>query len=317
MKRSILSLILFILFTAATGQVTDIDGNRYRTVKIGDQEWMAENLRVTRFRNGDPVSYIRSLDAWTHSDLSKRSGYCAYRNDTVLAKTYGFLYNHYAVVDSRNIAPEGWRVATWKDWLELKNHVKSSMNVTYRRNEFEPLAKRFRAQYNSGDFGAEQGIKVIQQFNDSLAQTGSEEHHGLYYNAYAYAGGLNFFGTATTNLGVISALLSKEPTQWDTISAPSYVYKMHWYEGGFRNIPATGTDLFGFNGLPAGIRSEMNFYGLKHLTAWWLTDQGLNGTGLSIRFQLGGLFGISKEEWEAVATNRTWGLPIRCVKVKK
>ena len=100
-----------------TGTVTDIDGNTYRTIKIGDQWWMAENLRVTHYRNGDAIPKVTGNSEWT--DLSS-GAYCAYDNDESNAETYGYLYNWYAVDDSRNIAPEGWRVPTDEDWKQLE-----------------------------------------------------------------------------------------------------------------------------------------------------------------------------------------------------
>ena len=97
--------------TAGT-PVTDIDGNVYKTVIIGTQEWMAENLKVTRYRNGDTIPNVTDT-TW----LSLQSGaYCWYNNDTndtaAYKTTYGALYNWYAVSDSRNIAPIGWHVAS-------------------------------------------------------------------------------------------------------------------------------------------------------------------------------------------------------------
>jgi len=86
--------------------VKDIDGNEYKTVKIGNQEWMAENLKVTKYRNGESIS-----DCWV------------YDNDENNAITYGRLYSWAAVVDSRNIAPLGWHVPTDEEWTELEMYM--------------------------------------------------------------------------------------------------------------------------------------------------------------------------------------------------
>jgi uncharacterized protein (TIGR02145 family) len=97
-------------------KLTDIDRNVYQTVKIGDQVWMAENLRVTHYRNGDAIPNVKD-EEW--SDL--RSGaYCAYENDETTAVTYGYLYNWSAVNDSRNIAPAVWHVPTDEEWKTLE-----------------------------------------------------------------------------------------------------------------------------------------------------------------------------------------------------
>ena len=97
--------------------VTDIDGNIYQTATIGSQVWMKENLKVTHYRNGDPIPNVVELGAW--ADLST-GAYCNYDNDTAIATVYGRLYNWYVIDDSRNIAPEGWHVATEAEWQQLE-----------------------------------------------------------------------------------------------------------------------------------------------------------------------------------------------------
>src|SRR5262245_17288159 len=78
--------------------VTDIDGHVYHTIKIGNQLWMAENLRVTRYRNGDPIPHIPDTTAWR---ICTTGAYCNYNNDPSYANTHGRLYNWYAINDSR------------------------------------------------------------------------------------------------------------------------------------------------------------------------------------------------------------------------
>jgi len=107
--------ILFVI-RKKSNEVTDIDGNIYKTVKIGSQVWMAENLKVTKYRNGDPISNVRDNNVWFFTT----EACCWYSNDETLNKaTYGALYNWYAVADSRNIAPIGWHVASDDEWKTL------------------------------------------------------------------------------------------------------------------------------------------------------------------------------------------------------
>ncbi|MFZ4402316.1 MAG: fibrobacter succinogenes major paralogous domain-containing protein, partial [Bacteroidales bacterium] len=87
------------------GTVTDIDGNVYKTIVIGSKTWMAENLRVTHYRNGDPI--INGNTNWGGADTGK---YCEYNNNPINSLTYGKLYNWYAVDDIRGLAPTGWSV---------------------------------------------------------------------------------------------------------------------------------------------------------------------------------------------------------------
>lgn len=104
----------------STDTVTDFDGNVYKTIKIGDQLWMAENLKVTHYRNGDAIP--NWIDSSTWGDLAA-GAYCDFDNDTSNVAVYGRLYNWFAVDDSRKIAPEGWRVPTDADWKELEMHL--------------------------------------------------------------------------------------------------------------------------------------------------------------------------------------------------
>lgn len=96
--------------------VIDIDGNVYRTVQIGTQVWMADNLKVTHYRNGDPISNVTDNSTWHNLIIG---AYCNYDNDLNKASTFGRLYNWYAVSDTRNIAPEGWHVPNDSDWQTL------------------------------------------------------------------------------------------------------------------------------------------------------------------------------------------------------
>ncbi len=100
--------------------LVDIDGNIYQIVKIGNQWWMAENLKVTHYRNGDAIPNVTAVSTW--STLST-GAYCNYNNDTTNVATYGRLYNWFAVDDSRNIAPAGWHVPTDDEWKELEMHL--------------------------------------------------------------------------------------------------------------------------------------------------------------------------------------------------
>jgi uncharacterized protein (TIGR02145 family) len=95
--------------------VTDIDGNVYNTVKIGDQLWMAENLKVTRYNDGTAVPYLTEKSTWA---ANRTGGYCWYNNN----EAWGALYNWYAV-NSGLLAPDGWHVATHNDWTILADFL--------------------------------------------------------------------------------------------------------------------------------------------------------------------------------------------------
>jgi uncharacterized protein (TIGR02145 family) len=97
---------------------SDIDGNVYYSVTIGNQEWMKENLKVTRYRDGTPIPYISDNKEWTSLTTG---GFCWYNNNRANSDSaLGALYNWYAVIDPRNLCPEGWHVATDADWKTLE-----------------------------------------------------------------------------------------------------------------------------------------------------------------------------------------------------
>jgi uncharacterized protein (TIGR02145 family) len=99
------------------GSVTDIDGNTYATIEIGTQLWMAENLRTTRYRNGDPIPNVKGDDQWT----GLRTGAWAhYENDPKYEVPYGNVYNWYTVKDPRKVCPAGWHVPTDGEWQQME-----------------------------------------------------------------------------------------------------------------------------------------------------------------------------------------------------
>ncbi|MBN2411533.1 fibrobacter succinogenes major paralogous domain-containing protein [candidate division KSB1 bacterium] len=102
------------------GTMTDIDGNVYKTVKIGKQLWMAENLKVTRYRNGDAIPEVTDDLKWINLT---NGAYCHYNNNSNNTVNYGALYNWFAVNDSRKIAPKGWHVPSDAEWQRLVNFL--------------------------------------------------------------------------------------------------------------------------------------------------------------------------------------------------
>lgn len=100
--------------TAAT--VADSEGNTYKTVRIGNRVWMAENLRATRFRTGEPIALVKEDERWMYQSAAAR---CIYENDSARVMAYGYLYNWFAVNDARGICPLGWHVPTDAEWTQL------------------------------------------------------------------------------------------------------------------------------------------------------------------------------------------------------
>lgn len=109
-------------FTTVESTVTDIDGNIYHTVTIGTQVWMVENLRTTKYRNGNLIGTTSPATKDINSESTPKYQW-PYGGLVANVATYGRLYTGYAVSDSRNIAPTGWHVATDAEWTALSDYL--------------------------------------------------------------------------------------------------------------------------------------------------------------------------------------------------
>jgi uncharacterized protein (TIGR02145 family) len=117
-------------------QMTDIDGNQYPAVQLGNLIWMAENLKVSHYSNGDPIITDLSYFQWSNTNQGAYSVYPSYfimypwfyHGEGVLDKLGG-LYNWYAVVDERGLCPTGWRVPTDDDWKYLEGYADSGFGI--------------------------------------------------------------------------------------------------------------------------------------------------------------------------------------------
>lgn len=123
--------------TCIVNQLTppDGDGNVYKTIKIGNQIWMSENLRTTKFRDGTPLDNTTSVDdaTWSSANGSTTKYWAFVNNNSGNTSTYGLLYNLYAVRDSTvsgannvNLCPSGWRVPTDSDFSTLNSFLSSN-----------------------------------------------------------------------------------------------------------------------------------------------------------------------------------------------
>jgi len=119
-----------IYFTCGTSTVSDIDGNSYNTVSIGSQCWLKENLKVSKYNDGTLIGDSTN-STWGTALIGARTGY----DVTVVPTsdyvgTFGYLYNWYAVNDSRKLCPAGWHVPTDSDWNKLAKSIDSGADTT-------------------------------------------------------------------------------------------------------------------------------------------------------------------------------------------
>ena len=117
------------LFIPGPG-LKDVDGNIYSTVVIGSQIWMKENLKVTKFSNGDSILHVSSANIWSNLNVKSTPAWTYYLNDESNNNLYGKLYNGYVVYDLRNVCPVGWKVPSSTDFEILTNYI----DTTYMFN---------------------------------------------------------------------------------------------------------------------------------------------------------------------------------------
>ncbi|MFN5323430.1 MAG: FISUMP domain-containing protein [Bacteroidota bacterium] len=107
--------------------IIDVDGNAYSTIQIGSQVWMQENLRTSRYNNGDLIETGLTYAQWQNTTSGAWS---YYRDSTPCNLPYGKLYNWHAISDSRGVCPTNWHVPTNADWNELVNFLDPISDTT-------------------------------------------------------------------------------------------------------------------------------------------------------------------------------------------
>lgn len=113
--------------------ISDIDGNEYTTVQIGERIWMTENLRTVRYSDGNPIPYVETMEEWMALGTDARA-YCYYENGDMAFETYGALYTWGAAMngaesssevpsDVQGVCPSGWHLPSDAEWKELEMHL--------------------------------------------------------------------------------------------------------------------------------------------------------------------------------------------------
>lgn len=106
--------------------VSDTEGNSYKTVKIGNQVWMAENLKSTRYNDGTEIPLIKGEDEWSHL---AEGAYCWYNDEVTLYKdTYGALYNGFAIASGK-VCPVGWHIPEVQELKDLREFLGDSLKA--------------------------------------------------------------------------------------------------------------------------------------------------------------------------------------------
>jgi uncharacterized protein (TIGR02145 family) len=154
--------------------IKDVDGNVYTTVTIGKQVWVVENLKVTRYSNGDLIGTTTPATLDITGESTPKYQWAYDGNESNVA-TYGRLYTWYAATDSRNICPTGWHVPSLKEWLTLRDTLGGDAVAGGKLKEKGTnhwLSPNTGATNETGFTALPGGLKVLGQF-DGIGLSGN------------------------------------------------------------------------------------------------------------------------------------------------
>lgn len=216
--KTLTTFIIFLMGVSGIfGQeiVTDIDGNHYNTVQIGDQVWFKENLQVTRYNNGDQIMEMLNPEYWLwQADFNTTTnpfgygtpGHCYYDNDTMYLNRYGRLYNWFVVNDSRNVCPTGWKVPSYNDYFEMFYFVDSTTLALLEWEErylHDGVMNDQSGKKFSSNLYWDPGYGGTNETGFSTLPNGERSYYGGFEN-------INY-----THEGIISSFWTKDTVSWD------------------------------------------------------------------------------------------------------
>ena len=184
--------------------------NEITEVKIGNQIWMTQNLKVAHFRNGDSVPYAKTAEEWEKAGKEQKPAWCYYNNDPANDSKYGKLYNWYAVNDPRGLAPNGWHIPSDVEWKQLTDFIggneaagKKMKSVSgwevngngTNESGFNGLPGGYRYDYGFFNYGGLFAVWWASPVNyTSFAW--------LYYQAYNFGNAFRYFPTKAFGFSV-------------------------------------------------------------------------------------------------------------------
>lgn len=192
-SKNMLGYLLFtslIMIFSCTGGMKDQEGKSIHSIKIGDQNWMAENLNVSHFRNGDTIPEVKTSADWKMMGEEGKPAWCYMENDTVNGKKFGKLYNWYAVNDPRGLAPEDWHVATDDEWTQMINFLGGGV----------------MAALNMRNTGLEDNLNKTYENGFSGTPGGIRNSYGVFYGfgSFGYWWSASEFSTSSAYIHILS-----------------------------------------------------------------------------------------------------------------
>jgi uncharacterized protein (TIGR02145 family) len=183
--KASLVLAVILSLTTISCKLKDNDGNTYKTIKINNREWMAENLNTSTFRNGDSIPEVKTDEEW---DKAGKEGMPAWCYDPEIREKYGKLYNWHAVSDTRGLAPQGWHVPADDEWIQLIDFLGGGEVAGSKMKSIEDWTNNGNGTNETGFTGLPGGSRANNGlFNDSGPGTiGGWWSSTETYNNYAW-----------------------------------------------------------------------------------------------------------------------------------
>jgi uncharacterized protein (TIGR02145 family) len=179
---------------SAANQLKDVDGNVYKTVKIGNQIWIAENLKTTKYRNGDLIGTTIPATLDISLEITPKYQWAYGGNESNVA-TYGRLYTWYAVTDSRNVCPIGWHVPTDAEWKTLTDYLTNN-NYGYEGSGTD-IAKSMAATLGWTTYGTAGTVGNDQASNNSSGFTALPSGYRLNSGTFNGIGSNSYWWSST------------------------------------------------------------------------------------------------------------------------
>ena len=177
-------------------------------VTIGTQVWMSKNLDVAKFRNGDPIPEAKTDEEWEKAGKNKQPAWCYYKNDTANGAKYGKLYNWYAVIDPRGLAPTGYHIPSDAEWTTLENFL--GVDVGKKMKSTNGWIDQGNGTNSSGFNGLPGGFRATNGTFNYIGSTGYWWSSTEYYTVNAWYRGLyyssgsvdSYYGSKLSGLSV-------------------------------------------------------------------------------------------------------------------
>jgi uncharacterized protein (TIGR02145 family) len=182
------------LMTAVFHGVQDADGNHYNAVMLGDQVWMVENLKTTKYNDGTAIPFVTDQTAWANLTTP---GYCWYNNDAANKSIYGAMYNGYTMQTGK-LCPAGWHVPASSEFLTLKNYLIANGYNYDGTTTSNKIAKSMAATTNwtsSGNAGSPGNTPAA---NNNSGFSGRPGGIRAYSGTFYYVGTQGFWMSSTT-----------------------------------------------------------------------------------------------------------------------